>query len=415
MRAHLSLAPLLLAAACTGGDDREFGTVQADGTQSAAIGNDLLVVVLDTSNVPLVEEFMPNTSEWLQGARRHRQARTPSNSTVESTASLFLDTWAQRQAVLSETPAALPLDLRAAGYSSVLASANDALDQPWFRDGFDESWIVDSESRFPDADAIDAFAARWAALPSPRFGWIQLAVGHDYRSSAVEILDGGWADDPSSLAAAYTAWGADAAETDTLLPELFALNTDGVTAITSDHGELFGQYGSFLVPGQSPHGHGLSSSAWETRVELAFAGPGIEPALVDGAVTTVDLHPTLLHLAGAIDEGPNLLTGEGLRPAVVSICMVGDDRNPEHWLSALVRDDGSQLVHTSANQGLPAWLNWSDDGAPGLSTAWTEINESNIAAAERTMLAQDLAPQCVGDSTVCEDEDLAALGYTECP
>ncbi len=360
---------------------------------------------------------MPNAVDWLAGSRQYNAARSPSNSTVESTASLFLDEWAQRQVVLGDEPATLPRDLAAAGYHSVFVSANPALNQPWFRDGFDTSWVREEEdfATFADADAADRFLEAWAETPAPRFGWLQLVVGHDYRSGGLPGAPGNWATTDDGLAAAWTSWGQDASETDALLPGIFASNPDGFTAVTADHGELFGQLGSWVVPGMSRHGHGLSSSSGETHVPLALAGPGIEAAIVHEAASTLDLHPTLLRLAGVGTDGGDLLSGEGLRQAASSICFVGDTGNPLLWLASRVRDDGTQVLHTSNNLGLPEWLVWNDSGVPGLSADWVQVDPDTLAAGERELLEGDAAPVCWDDTSICDDEDLAALGYTQCP
>jgi arylsulfatase A-like enzyme len=67
---------------------------------------------------------------------------------------------------------------------------------------------------------------------------------------------------------------------------------DTVVVFTSDHGEAFGEHGSYL--------HGWSLYDETVRVPLIIAGPGVPTGrVVRQAVSTIDLTPTLADLVGA--------------------------------------------------------------------------------------------------------------------
>jgi arylsulfatase A-like enzyme len=83
------------------------------------------------------------------------------------------------------------------------------------------------------------------------------------------------------------------------------LNENTVIIVTSDHGEEFGERGSW--------GHGHTLFEEQVHVPLLVAGPGIAgPQTISGQVGLVDLPPTLLELAGL--SPPSGLHGRSLAP-----------------------------------------------------------------------------------------------------
>lgn len=405
-----ALALLALPVLGCAPEDSSFGSAPPAST-------DLLMVVLDTTNEPLMRAFMPEATAWVDGARSFSVAVSPSNSTVESTASLFQGRWAQRQTPLGAEAAILPQAMADLGYTTVLSSANEVLAMPWFEDGFDSSWVTREADGdpFPDRTAMEEFLAAWAAAPSPKFGWLQLVAGHDYRSSNRNWLTGGWARTDEELTEAWAAWGQDAAETDALLPSVFAANEGGLTILSSDHGELFGNRGSFLLPGIAPHGHGQSTSAGETHVPLALRGPGVASGRIDAAVSTLEIHDTFLSAAAGLDARNDLrASATGARLAATSTCFTAESRDATRWMASVSLVDGTQWVHSAPTNGLPEWLRWDDDGAPGLSTAWAAVGGDEVPAEVRTLLEGDAHPNCIDDQSACADEALASLGYVDC-
>jgi arylsulfatase A-like enzyme len=88
-------------------------------------------------------------------------------------------------------------------------------------------------------------------------------------------------------------------------------------AVTSDHGEEFGEQGKM--------GHGRTLSEAVLRVPLAIAWPGtIAPGRSDDPVALVDLLPTLLDLAGL--PVPSGLDGRSLAARVAAVEAAGSDR-----------------------------------------------------------------------------------------
>ncbi len=97
-----------------------------------------------------------------------------------------------------------------------------------------------------------------------------------------------------------------------LLPRL-AGRPRTITVVTADHGEEFWEHGKYTF------GHGKSVYDTLTRVPLIISVPGAPPADVETPVSSVDLAPTLLTLAGRRPlptmEGQPLFTSGGkLRP-----------------------------------------------------------------------------------------------------
>jgi arylsulfatase A-like enzyme len=82
---------------------------------------------------------------------------------------------------------------------------------------------------------------------------------------------------------------------------------DTLIVFTADHGENFGEGGLFFEHGDNAHDAGL-------RVPLAFVGPGIAKRRRDGgAVSLVDVVPTVLALLG-LDSEPPSTDGRDLSP-----------------------------------------------------------------------------------------------------
>ena len=75
-------------------------------------------------------------------------------------------------------------------------------------------------------------------------------------------------------------------------------------ALTADHGEAFGEHGAFY--------HGNSLFEEQVRVPAVVSVPGVPGRRVAGAVSSVDLMPTLLAVAGVKAQGQ--VTGTDLGP-----------------------------------------------------------------------------------------------------
>jgi choline-sulfatase len=91
-----------------------------------------------------------------------------------------------------------------------------------------------------------------------------------------------------------------------LLAILQATRQEAVVVFLSDHGEMLGRRGQWFK---------MSFFEGSARVPLMIAAPGLTPARIDTAVSTVDLCPTLADLAGAdMAEVMPWTDGESLLP-----------------------------------------------------------------------------------------------------
>ena len=89
------------------------------------------------------------------------------------------------------------------------------------------------------------------------------------------------------------------------LSEAFqAVGRPVVLVVTADHGEEFGERGSW--------GHAHTLFAEQLRVPLIFAGPGVGAGVVQQAVGLQDLAPTLAELAGTVLAGDGVSLVEAL-------------------------------------------------------------------------------------------------------
>lgn len=95
-----------------------------------------------------------------------------------------------------------------------------------------------------------------------------------------------------------------------------------IIALTSDHGEAFGEHGTWMDPGPLPSTfdpyyarqtlHGQSLYEELLRVPLLLWAPGLKAGTVDAPTRAVDVLPTLLELAGLHADLP--LEGRSLLP-----------------------------------------------------------------------------------------------------
>jgi len=190
-----------------------------------------------------------------------------------------------------------------------------------FARGFDS--VIEHASTGPPADRAhlvfrDARAIVSAPGPRPLFLFLHTYKAHtpydpspSYRDrfSATSVGD----DVPSKYRAALDAYDESIRELDDvvggLLKALDEAGTAGSTlvALLADHGEAFGEHGLT--------GHGFSPYQEALHVPLVLRGPGVPAGLrVDGAVSLVDVAPTILDLLGL----PTLPGADGisLRPAL---------------------------------------------------------------------------------------------------
>ncbi len=387
---------------------------------------DILVVVLDTTTRAAVGDAMPNAQAFIDEGLSWDLAVSPSNTTVDSVGGLFQDRFlvttdfAPGQDSTASTT--LAERMAAAGYNTLLASANHALDHELFSRGFSESYVRDRDALTGgDADSVATFIEAWEQLPQPRFGWLQVLAGHDYLAAPADAVLPPVTDE--ELALAWTWYTDDARATDALLPAVFDLVPPeaGLTVLTADHGELFRDRGAFMIGSPDSFGHGEANAPMELYVPLAMQGRGGEPGQRTGPVSTMNVHGTVLAAAG-IADGTDLRSGVGQRQSGSSLCNLLNLQVTEGAgnMSVWVLDDGSQLVRTHAPDALPEadapplLVRWPAAGV-GLQRSWEALQLTDLTSAQTTFLFDEALPECKGFRDLCEEyPELEAIGYIDC-
>lgn len=195
---------------------------------------------------------------------------------------------------------------------------------------------------------IDLYEPREGDEPSGlrRLRSGDLVLEEEERALLLDLYDGGVHTVDRHLGELLTAWGG-----------------EGIRAVTSDHGEYFGEHGLW------EHGRVLLDPILD--VPLVVAAPGLAPERRAEAVAVQELGATLLHLAG-LGEDPGVLDGSELITATA-------------WPDA-------QLVPL----GAPYDRGWQLVQRPG--------EDARI---------DELVPTPATTGPVAADEALRALGYTD--
>jgi arylsulfatase A-like enzyme len=335
---------------------------------------DLILIVIDALRADVLERNAPHLAELARAGVVFERVVAPSSWTKTSMASILTGTDPGRHGVrgvehaLPPDPPALAGLLRAAGWRTLAVQTN-----PWLRPSFGFDAGFDRYEFSLSAPAPRVVEAALALLdePDPQhrpvFVYLHFMDVHGpYRpdpawfdAPPLEIEGQGPLPDrefelryrrgelhgPEFDRRARALYEAEVRQLDAELGRLFeALRQRGrldaaVLAITSDHGEAFGEHG------EPTHGRNFYPEVY--AVPLLLHAPGRVPAglRVPALVRSIDIAPTLMILAGL--EPPASVQGEPLLPlepgaiqARVARGAVGlNDHAPDRDFSAVVTEN----------------------------------------------------------------------------
>jgi arylsulfatase A-like enzyme len=224
-------------------------------------------------------------------------ARAPSSYTLQSVASLMsgrLPTSGGGIGLLeaqpSESATTIASAFRRAGWRTAIATNQPLLSGRGFTRGFDDVAVAPAADAWPCREVVKRGLAAFDAGDPPRFLYLQLVEPHEPHTPPAEPASRFASAYDAEIAAADDCVGAVADG----LRERGALDTTTLVVLGTQ-GEELGE-------------HGDTGSGWTVydevlRVPLVVRAPGLlDAGRVDGAVSLVDLYPTLLELA-AIDAG----------------------------------------------------------------------------------------------------------------
>jgi arylsulfatase A-like enzyme len=311
----------------------------------------LILISLDTTRRDHTSVYgyeranTPNLEKLAAEGVRFALAYAPSSTTGPSHATLFTSLHpithgvVKNGRVLTPPHRTLAERLRERGWTTAGVVSSYVLDARFgYAQGFDhwdddfdpatatvrnEQWEGAPVEVFDrTADATTARAVAWldasrdASLPfflfvhyfDPHAPWLPPAA----LARAFPPADGPGGD----LRTLKARYDAEIAFTDQQLGVLFdALDERGlaentIVAVTADHGEGLMQHGLLL--------HGAQIYEEQVRVPLLLRWPGQLPAgrVIEGAVSLIDLAPTLLELAGVPVEARDALQGRSLVPVI---------------------------------------------------------------------------------------------------
>jgi len=358
--AHASLARLVVVAlaslAITAPEAHGATAAPATaGAVRAVTPPNLLVILIDAQRADHLSSYgyarrtSPGIDAFAERGARFTRAVSVSNRTGTSMASMWTGLLPSRHGVfrtgdvLDERFTTLAELLRARGYRSAAWCPNPSLDrsfghaQGW--DAYDDDVLtrVDGDTREPwrrweTASAINERALRWiAADPAkPFLAWLHYRDVHGpyvppppwdrafpplgkRPLTAAEIAARPpyltLPDDGDDLQHYLAQYDGDVGYTDQRVAELLAdlerrgLLRNTVVVITADHGEAFLEHGQW--------NHDASLYEEEVHIPLIVVQPGGSGRVVENVVSSLDLFPTLLALAGAPTSSSD---GESLLP-----------------------------------------------------------------------------------------------------
>jgi arylsulfatase A-like enzyme len=338
----------------------------------------LVLIVVDTMRADrttpygYVVDTTPELARWAEHGVLFERARAQSSWTKISMASLMTSLWPRTHAIrepndgLSQNAVTVAEVLHDGGYRTYAVQTNGWLDQSFgFHQGFDRYMFpfgrgapqLPKASIWPHADRVVEEATRLIDAHKgehPFFLYLHFMDVHEY-AAPTEFQQFGTGIEGAYLAAIR--WVDSALErVRTKLADAGHLNRT-VILFTSDHGEAFGENGSY--------GHArnvLTPVLWVPLV-IRFPFP-MEPIRCVAQVRNLDIAPTLLEIAGL--PVPRSFEGQSLLPLVTGGRADSDsdlDRTSYAGLGFPVFRDAS--VQVSVNDG--AWTyarNMEPDPSP---------------------------------------------------
>jgi arylsulfatase A-like enzyme len=182
--------------------------------------------------------------------------------------------------------------------------------------------------------------------PKPFFLWMHFLDAHNPYNQPPDLPKFGNTD-PDRYDAEIAYCDAQIGKILAALEEIGQLDNT-IVVVSADHGDEFGEHGNHF------HGHSLYSELID--IPLVIAVPGATPQVVEGAVSLIDLGPTVLDLVGL--TRPAGANGRSLAAAVLGTGPVPDrtvlaeliaDRNITRNLRAALRGDWKLIWDLDAN------------------------------------------------------------------
>jgi len=307
-------------------------TMAARQTRPAASTPNLLLISIDTLRADALSVYgarttaAPRLDDLAAHGVRFAATRAPASWTLPSHAALLTGRWPWRLGVrrvadaLPRAATTLAEALAARGYDTHAVVTHLFVDTPYgFGQGYDEVEHPNSE-RAADAAALAVRWLRQREPGAPYFLFLHLYDPHwpydpkgeipsallrdstlrdrvrvqDYTNffDLVQALRQG----PPGLArAARALYLGEVYAADRAAGQVIDLarqdNRPTVIAVVSDHGDLFGEHGTY--------GHGITLFEPEIRVPWILAGPDLPAGVArEGAVSLIDVAPTVLGLLG---------------------------------------------------------------------------------------------------------------------
>ncbi|MCA9973249.1 MAG: sulfatase [Anaerolineales bacterium] len=196
---------------------------------------------------------------------------------------------------------------------------------------------------------------------------------------------------------------------------LAAAPADGVVLLTADHGEAFGEHGTYF------HEHALHAE--NVRVPLLLRAPGVRAAAHAAVVRHLDVAPTLLDAAGAppatgmagVSLLPALRGGQAL-PALDAYGEITTKRG--RWLSLRRGPHAAILLRDAAGGQVRQRKLYDHAADPAERHDLAASAPAVMQAMEHDLLAY-AAARAAGETAVAAGDDaelqarLRALGYLE--